>query len=122
MVSLPPAPVHSWPLVEITALEKFIYDEETGEYPELAVGERLRLERDPENEVDSDCINVYRFRDGLRLGYVSRLSNAEIAAALDAGEVVQARIEKVEGPQRSANNQLRWRAGRAWAEFVLFRS
>lgn len=56
----------------------------------MAVGDRLTLVREPDNRHDPRAIRV-EWR-GVKLGYVPRRENRLVAAALDAGDRLLARI------------------------------
>ena len=57
---------------------------------EIKVGDRLELVREPDNPHDSKAIRV-EWR-GHKLGYVPRAQNGAIAAAMDAGDKLTARV------------------------------
>ena len=59
----------------------------------LQVGDHLDLIREPDNRHDRNAIRV-EWR-GQQLGYVPRASNRSIAAALDAGDRLSARVSSV---------------------------
>lgn len=59
----------------------------------LAVGDRLVLVREPDNAHDRYAVRVEW--QGQLIGYVPRRENAHIAAQLDRGTGVQARIVKL---------------------------
>ena len=60
---------------------------------ELRVGDRLELIREPDNRHDSHAIRV-EWR-GHKLGYVPRAENRAVAAALDGGDKLVARISRL---------------------------
>lgn len=60
---------------------------------EMRVGDALTLIREPENRHDPRAIRV-EWR-GHKLGYVPRAENREVAAAMDQGERVSARISRL---------------------------
>ncbi|MBS1199124.1 MAG: hypothetical protein H6R18_2909 [Proteobacteria bacterium] len=62
-------------------------------WQELKVGDTLALIREPDNRHDSKAIRV-EWR-GHRLGYVPRRENGAVAAAMDAGEPLSARISRL---------------------------
>ncbi|MDR2839081.1 MAG: HIRAN domain-containing protein [Azonexus sp.] len=65
-----------------------------GDYWEqLRVGDPLQLTREPDNRHDPYAIRV-EWR-GHQLGYVPRANNRALAAALDAGECLTARIAEL---------------------------
>lgn len=61
--------------------------------PEMKVGDALTLVREPDNRHDAKAIRV-EWR-GHKLGYVPRAENRAVAAAMDAGERVSARISRL---------------------------
>src|SRR6185369_946344 len=62
-------------------------------WTQLQVGDPLRLVREPGNRHDPDAIRVdWR---GRQLGYVPRAHNRALAAALDAGDKLVARISRL---------------------------
>jgi hypothetical protein len=60
---------------------------------EMKVGDALALIREPDNRHDARAIRV-EWR-GRKLGYVPRAENRAVAAAMDAGERVSARISRL---------------------------
>lgn len=56
-------------------------------------GDRLTLVREPDNPHDAHAVRI-EWR-GQKLGYLPRAENRAVAAALDGGENVAARIEKL---------------------------
>lgn len=60
---------------------------------ELQVGDRLELIREPDNRHDHRAIRV-EWR-GRKLGYLPRAENRAVAAALDRGERLLARIARL---------------------------
>lgn len=62
-------------------------------WTELRVGDALTLVREPDNRYDRKAIRV-EWR-GQRLGYVPRRDNAAVAAAMDAGDRLSARISRL---------------------------
>lgn len=65
-------------------------------WSDVRVGDRLTLSREPQNRHDPKAIRV-EWR-GEQLGYVPRAANRAVAAALDAGEKLEARISKLRDP------------------------
>ena len=65
---------------------------------ELEVGDKLELVREKDNAHDGNAVAVVA---GLRLGYVPRKCNADIAAMLDEGRTLEARALAIDldGPQ-----------------------
>ncbi|WP_303783542.1 HIRAN domain-containing protein [Azovibrio restrictus] len=60
---------------------------------DLQVGDRLELVREPDNPHDPMAVRV-EWR-GHKLGYVPRRENRTVAAALDRGEPLSARISRL---------------------------
>jgi hypothetical protein len=67
-------------------------------WPQIRPGDRLTLTREPENRHDRNAIRVDW--NGRQLGYVPRAENRAVAAALDRGEKLEARVSKL----REAND------------------
>ncbi len=61
--------------------------------PRLRVGDPLSLVREPENPHDPRAVRVEW--QGHKLGYVPRKENRSVAAALDRGDVLRARIARL---------------------------
>ena len=62
-------------------------------WPQLKVGDRLTLVREPENRHDPRAIRVEW--QGRKLGYLPRAENRAASAALDQGERLVARITRL---------------------------
>ena len=77
-------------LVQNSSLAGFRYHEAPQLFPELRLGDRLDLVREPDNPHDPNAVRV-EWR-GRNLGYVPRRENAALAWAMDGGEAVGARI------------------------------
>lgn len=60
---------------------------------EIRVGDRLVLVREPDNRHDRHAIRV-EWR-GHQLGYVPRAENRAVAAAMDAGDKLSARVSSL---------------------------
>ena len=60
---------------------------------DIQLGDRLTLTREPDNRHDRNAIRV-EWR-GHKLGYVPRAQNAAVAAALDAGDRLSARVSSL---------------------------
>lgn len=56
-------------------------------------GDRLTLEREPGNRHDRNAVRVDW--NGQRIGYVPRAENRAVARALDAGEMLEARVARL---------------------------
>ncbi len=63
------------------------------QWREMQVGDRLELIREPDNRYDRQAIRV-EWR-GHKLGYVPRAENRAVAAAMDQGDKLVARIAKL---------------------------
>ncbi|MDR3323331.1 MAG: HIRAN domain-containing protein [Zoogloeaceae bacterium] len=59
----------------------------------MRVGDVLTLVREPDNPYDAKAVRVEW--QGHKLGYVPRRENRAVAAALDAGEALTARISRL---------------------------
>ena len=62
-------------------------------WPQIRLGDRLTLIREPENRHDRKAIRV-EWR-GRQLGYVPRAENRAVARALDDGEKLEARVSRL---------------------------
>ena len=62
-------------------------------WPEIRAGDKLLLTREPDNRHDANAIRVEW--NGQRLGYVPRSENRALAAAMDRGDRVEARVSKL---------------------------
>jgi len=60
---------------------------------EIQAGDALTLVREPDNRHDANAVRVEW--QGRKLGYVPRAGNRVIAAAMDAGERLTARVSSV---------------------------
>ena len=89
-------------LVQSSPLAGFRYHEAGAAWPELRVGDRLELVREPDNPYDANAVRV-EWR-GRKLGYVPRAENPALAWAMDRGETVTARISRL---QEHRNPRLR---------------
>jgi len=77
-------------LVQSSALAGFQYYAGTVRWAEMRVGDPLDLIREPDNPHDPNAIRV-EWR-GEKLGYLPRAENKTVAAELDRGGRVEARI------------------------------
>lgn len=80
-------------LVQSSPLAGFRYHAGAEAWPEMRIGDRLELAREPDNPHDPAAVSV-SWR-GRKLGYVPRRDNAALAWALDRGERLQARISRL---------------------------
>ena len=62
-------------------------------WPQIRPGDRLTLTREPDNRHDRNAIRVDW--NGRQLGYVPRAENRAVAAALDRGEKLEARVSNL---------------------------
>ena len=62
---------------------------------DLSPGDRLRLQREPDNPHDSLAVLIFDER-GNKLGYIPRAKNEVLARLMDAGKLLFARIEAKE--------------------------
>lgn len=77
-------------LVQSSPLAGFQYHAGAVVWDELKVGDELTLVREPDNPHDVRAVRV-EWR-GVQLGYLPRVENEAVAAAMDRGERVAARI------------------------------
>ncbi len=80
-------------LVQSSPLAGFKYHAGEDLWPELREGDRLDLVREPQNDYDANAVRV-EWR-GRKLGYLPRKENRAVAAAMDNGDKVDARIAKL---------------------------
>ena len=62
-------------------------------WPQIRLGDRLTLIREPENRHDRKAVRV-EWQDR-QLGYVPRAENRAVARALDDGEKLEARVSRL---------------------------
>jgi HIRAN domain len=77
-------------VVQSSPLAGFRYHAGAEVWPELRVGDRLELAREPDNAHDANAVRV--LWRGRVLGYVPRRENAALAWALERGTPLRARI------------------------------
>jgi hypothetical protein len=80
-------------LVQSSPLAGFRYYAGETLWHDMREGDRLTLVREADNEHDGNAVRV-EWR-GQKLGYLPRAQNRAVAAALDSGEAVDARIAKL---------------------------
>ena len=80
-------------LVQSSPLAGFQYHAGENLWQEMREGDRLTLVREADNPHDANAVRI-EWR-GQKLGYLPRAENRAVAAALDAGEAVDARIAKM---------------------------
>ena len=80
-------------LVQSSPLAGFQYHAGTALWQELQVGDLLSLAREPDNPYDAQAVRV-SWR-GQQLGYLPRAENRAVAAEMDGGGRVEARIARL---------------------------
>lgn len=80
-------------LVQSSPLAGFQYHAAGALWPELKVGDALTLVREPDNPHDANAVRV-EWR-GQMLGYLPRAENRAVAAEMDRGGAVAARIARL---------------------------
>ncbi len=80
-------------LVQSSPLAGFRYYAAEARWQEMKEGQALMLIREPENVHDKNAIRV-EWR-GEKLGYLPRRENKTVAAAMDAGDKIDAKIAKL---------------------------
>jgi hypothetical protein len=80
-------------LVQSSPLAGFQYHAGETLWQEMREGDRLALVREADNPHDGNAVRV-EWR-GQKLGYLPRAENRAVAAAMDRGEPVDARIAKL---------------------------
>ncbi len=80
-------------LVQSSPLAGFQYHAGEALWQEMREGDRLTLVREGDNPHDANAVRV-EWR-GQKLGYLPRAENRTVAAAMDKGEAIDARIAKL---------------------------
>jgi hypothetical protein len=80
-------------LVQSSPLAGFRYYAGEALWHEMREGDRLTMVREADNEHDGNAVRI-EWR-GQKLGYLPRAQNRAVAAAMDNGEAVDARIAKL---------------------------
>lgn len=80
-------------LVQSSPLAGFQYHAGKSLWHEMREGDRLALIREADNPHDASAVRI-EWR-GQKLGYLPRAENRAVAAAMDRGEAVDARIAKL---------------------------
>jgi hypothetical protein len=80
-------------LVQSSPLAGFQYHDGQALWQELRAGDALALVREPDNPHDANAVRV-EWR-GRMLGYLPRAENRSVAAEMDRGSVVSARIARL---------------------------
>ncbi len=90
---------HAWPeeqvhvLVQSSPLAGSQYYALSSVWGEIRAGDKLLLTREPDNRHDAYAIRVEW--NGRQIGYVPRAENRALAAAMDRGEQVEARVARL---------------------------
>ncbi|OHC68878.1 MAG: HIRAN protein [Rhodocyclales bacterium RIFCSPLOWO2_02_FULL_63_24] len=80
-------------LVQISPLAGFQYHAGEALWQEMREGDRLALVLEADNPHDANAVRI-EWR-GQKLGYLPRAENRSVAAAMDGGEAVEARIARL---------------------------
>jgi len=80
-------------LVQSSPLAGYQYHEAAAVWNELKIGDALTLVREPDNRHDANAVRV-EWR-GRMLGYLPRAENRSVAAEMDRGTPVAARIARL---------------------------
>jgi len=80
-------------VVQSSPLAGFQYHAGGALWDELKVGDALTLTREPDNPHDAKAVRVSW--QGQQLGYLPRAENGAVAAEMDAGGRVEARIARL---------------------------
>ena len=80
-------------LVQSSPLAGFQYHTGAAVWDALKVGDTLTLRREPDNPYDSNAVRVDWH--GQQLGYLPRAENGAVAAEMDSGGRVEARIGRL---------------------------
>ena len=105
-LSLPARPVPAQQvrlLVQSSPLAGFNYHQAPQVWRDMRIGDALRLEREPDNAWDGRAVRVEWH--GHKLGYVPRAQNAALAWAMDRGEVLNARVSRLQ-PHRNPRRRI----------------
>ena len=90
----PPVPsVESMIVVRSSPLAGFQFHAAQGLFAQMQVGDRLALVREPGNAHDPNAIRV-EWRE-VKLGYVPRRDNPQVARQMDLGAALEARISRL---------------------------
>lgn len=95
-LSLASAPAHAGAikvLVQSSPLAGFQYHDGEALWSQLRAGDMLALVREPDNPHDANAVRV-EWR-GRMLGYLPRAENRSVAAEMDRGSRVEARIARL---------------------------
>ena len=90
-------------LVQSSPLAGFNYHQAPEVWQGMRVGDALQLAREPDNAYDGKAVRV-EWR-GHKLGYVPRAQNAALAWAMDRGEILNARVSRLQ-PHRNPRKRI----------------
>jgi HIRAN domain len=90
-------------LVQSSPLAGFNYHQAPEVWRGMRIGDALELEREPDNAYDARAVRV-AWR-GHKLGYVPRAQNAALAWAMDRGEILDARVSRLQ-PHRNPRKRI----------------
>ncbi len=90
-------------LVQSSPLAGFNFHQAPEVWQGMRIGDALRLEREPDNAYDGKAVRV-ELR-GHKLGYVPRAQNAALAWAMDRGEILNARVSRLQ-PHRNPRKRI----------------
>ena len=85
-------------LVQSSPLAGFQYYAAAVHWDEMKVGDALTLVREPDNSHDANAVRVEWH--GEKLGYLPRKENRAVAAEMDGGGKIEARIAKLRQQHR----------------------
>jgi hypothetical protein len=80
-------------LVQSSPLAGFQYYAGNARWNEMQVGDVLKLVREPDNPLDANAVRVEWH--GEKLGYLPRAENRAVAAEMDRGGSIEARIAQL---------------------------
>ncbi len=81
-------------LLDITVAGTSYCEQIDDVFPKLAIGEVLKMQRDPHNKHDNKAIGIYY--DAVRIGWIPRQDNLVISRLMDAGKAFFCRITELE--------------------------
>ena len=90
-------------LVQSSPLAGFNYHQAPEVWQGMRVGDALELAREPDNSYDGKAVRV-EWR-GHKLGYVPRAQNTALAWAMDRGEILNARVSRLQ-PHRNPRKRI----------------
>jgi hypothetical protein len=77
-------------LIQTSPIAGFQYYQGELFWEELTVGDKLQLNREPDNPYDEKAVAIYR--EGVKLGYLPRVENIVVARLMDKGQYINALI------------------------------